>query len=95
VVDKASWHAEALITQVLADHPPLERYPFPSYSPKRQVIEHFWKLRRRRATHNRLCDTMAKLKQALRSSWCYYETLQHRVLTLIASRRKRRKASAA
>jgi hypothetical protein len=35
-VDKASWHRGALITQVLADHPHLERYPLPSYSPKLQ-----------------------------------------------------------
>jgi len=38
---------------------------------------------------------MAKLKQALRSSLCYYQTLKHRVLILIASRRKRTKLSAA
>jgi hypothetical protein len=95
VVDKASWHTGALLKQVLANHPHLEWYPLPSYSPKLQVIERFWKLLRRRATHNRLFATMAKLKQALRSSLCYDQTLQHRVLTLIASRRKRTKASAA
>ena len=95
VVDKASWHKGALIKQVLADHPPLELYPLPSYSPKLQVIERFWKLLRRRATHNRLFATMAQLKQALRSSLGYYQTLKHRVLTLIASRRKRTKSSAA
>jgi transposase len=93
VVDKASWHKGALIKQVLADHPHLERYPLPSYSPQLQVIEHFGKLLRRRATHNRLFETMAKLKQALRSSLCYYQTLKHRVLTLIASHRKRTKLS--
>jgi transposase len=93
VVDKASWHTGAPITRVLADHPHLELYPLPSYSPKLQVIERFWKLLRRRATHNRLFETMAKLKQALRSSLCYYQTLKHRLLTLIASRRKRTKSS--
>jgi transposase len=79
VVDKASWHKGALIKQALADHPHLELYPFPSYSPKLQVIERFWKLLRRRATHNRLFETMAKLKQALRSSLCYCQTLKHRL----------------
>jgi transposase len=79
VVDKASWHQGALITQVWADHPHLELYPLPSYRPKRQVIERFWKLLWRRATHNRLFATMA--------------TLTHRLLTLIASRRKRTKSS--
>jgi transposase len=93
VVDKASWHQGALITQVVADHPHLELYPLPSYSPKLQVIERVWKLLRRRATHNRLFETMAKLKRALRSSLCYYQTLKHRVWTLIASRRKRTKSS--
>jgi transposase len=93
VVDKASWHKGALITQVLADHSHLELYPLPSYSPKLQVIERFWKLLRRRATHNRLFATMATLQQALRSSLCYYQTLTHRLLTLIASRRKRTKSS--
>ena len=93
VVDKASWHKGALIKQVLADHPHLALYPLPSYSPKLQVIERFWKLLRRRATHNRLFETIAKLKQALRSSLCYYQTLTHRLLTLIASRRKRTKSS--
>jgi transposase len=93
VVDKASWHTGALIKQVLADHPHLERYPLPSYRPKLQVIERFWTLLRRRATHHRLFATLAKLKQALRSSLCYYQTLKHRLLTLIASRRKRTKSS--
>ena len=92
VVDKASWHRGALITQVLADHPHLELYPLPSYSPKLQVIERFWKLLRRRATHNRLFETMAQLTQALRNSLCYYQTLKHRLLTLMASRRKRTKS---
>lgn len=94
VVDKAAWHKGALITQVLSDHPHLELYPLPSYSPKLQVIERFWKLLRRRATHNRLFETMEKLKQALRGSLCYYQTLKHRLLTLIESRRKRTKIPA-
>jgi transposase len=93
VVDKASWHKGALSKRALADHPHLALYPLPSYSPKLQVIERFWKLLRRRATHNRLFDTMAKLKPALRSSLCYCQTLKHRLLTLIASRRKRTKSS--
>jgi transposase len=93
VVDKASWHQGALSTQVLAAHPQLELYPLPSYSPKLQVIERFWKLLRRRATHHRLFTTMAKLKQAVRSSLWYCQTLTHRLLTLIASRRKRTKSS--
>jgi transposase len=95
VVDKAAWHQGALVTAVLADYPHLELYPLPSYSPKLQVIERFWKVLRRRATHNRLFPTIAQLKRALRNSLCYYQTLKHRVLSVIQSPRKRTKSSAA
>ena len=95
VIDKASWHRGALITAVLAAFPHLELYPLPSYSPKLQVIERFWKVLRRRATHNRLFPTIAQLKQTLRNNLCYYQTLKHRVLSVIQSSRKRSKSSAA
>jgi transposase len=71
------------------------RVPLPSYSPQLQVIERFWKVLRRRATHNRLFPTMAQLKQTLRNNLCYYQTLKHRVLSVIQSARKRKKSSAA
>jgi len=95
VIDKASWHRGAGSTAVLAAFPHLELYPLPSSSPKLQVIERFWKVLRRRATHHRLFPTMAQLKQALRNSLCYYQTLKHRVLSVIQSVRKRSKSSAA
>jgi len=95
VIDKASWHRGAFITAVLRAFPPLELYPLPSYSPQLQVIERFWKVLRRRATHNRLFPTMAQLKQTLRNTLCYYQTLKHRVLSVIQSARKRTKSSAA
>jgi transposase len=95
VIDKAAWHRGAFITAVLEAFPHLELYPLPSYSPKLQVIERFWKVLRRRATHNRLFPTMAQLKPPLRHSLCYYQTLKHRVLSVIQSSRKRTKSSAA
>jgi transposase len=95
VVDKTAWHRGALVTAVLEACPHLELYPLPSYSPKLQVIERFWKVLRRRATHNRLFPTLAQLKRALRNSLCYYQTLKHRVLSVIQSPRKRTKSSAA
>lgn len=95
VIDKASWHRGAFVTAVLRAFPHLELYPLPSYSPKLQVIERFWKVLRRRATHNRLFPTMAQLKQTLRNSLCYYQTLKQRVLSVIQSVRKRSKSSAA
>jgi transposase len=95
VTDRASWHQGPVITQMLAAFPHVELYPLPSYSPQLQVIERFWKVLRRRATHNRLFRTMAHLKRALRNSLCYYQTLKHRVLTLIQSPRNRTKSAIA
>jgi hypothetical protein len=95
VIDNAPWHRGALITAVLTALPHLELYRLPSYSPQLQVIERLWKVLRRRATHNRLFPTNAHLKQALRHSLCYYQTLKHRVLSLIQSPKKRTELSAA
>jgi hypothetical protein len=95
VIDRAPWHKGALIEAVLAACPHLVLYPLPRYSPQLQVIERLWKVLRRRATHNRLFPTMARLKQALRNSLSYYQTLKARVLTLIQSSRKRTKSPAA
>jgi hypothetical protein len=95
VIDNASWHRGGLITEVLNQLPQLRLYRLPSYSPQLQVIERFWKVLRRRATHNRLFPSPAGLKQALRHSLCYYQTLKHRVLSLIQSPKKRTQLSAA
>jgi transposase len=95
VIDKAPWHRGAVINEVLAAYRHLELYPLPSYSPQLQVIERFWKVLRRRATHNRLFPTMAELKQSLRNNLCYYQTLRHRILSLIQSSKKRTKLAAA
>ncbi len=59
-----------VIGEMLGAFPQLELYPLPSYSPQLQMIERFWKVLRRRAIHNRLFQTMAQLKQALRHSLC-------------------------
>jgi len=85
IIDNAPWHRGKLIDQVLAEHRHLEFYRLPSYSPQLNVIERFWKLLRRRATHNRLFDTMADLKRSLRASLCYYQTMRGRVRSLIRS----------
>ena len=95
VIDKAPWHRGAVINEVLATYRHLEVYPLPSYSPQLQVIERFWKVLRRRATHNRLFPTMTELRQSLRNNLCYYQTLKHRVLSLIQASQKRTKLSAA
>jgi transposase len=95
IIDKAPWHRGALLKEVLSAYPHLELYPLPSYSPQLQVIERFWKILRRRATHHRLFPTMTGLKQSLRNNLCYYQTLKQRVLSLIQSSKKRTKLAAA
>jgi len=53
-IDNAPWHRGALMEQVVAAHPHLRLKRLPSYSPQLNVIERFWRVLRRRATHNRL-----------------------------------------
>jgi transposase len=95
VIDNASWHKGALITEGLNQLSHVELYRLPSYSPQLQVIERFWRVLRRRATHNRLFPTIVQLKRALRNSLCYYQTLKHRVLSVIQSPKKRTQLPAA
>jgi transposase len=83
VIDNAPWHRGQLVKEVLAQHPHLELYRLPSYSPELNLIERVWRWMRRRATHNRLFDTIAQLNSAVR---CAVERLQRvasRVLKLL------------
>jgi hypothetical protein len=84
ILDNAPWHRGGPIDEALADYPHPEFYRLPSYSPQLNVIERFWKILRRRATHNRLFDTLGDLKRSLRASLCYFQTLRGRVRSLIA-----------
>ena len=84
IIDNAPWHRGKPIDEALADHPHLEFKRLPSYSPQLNVIERFWKMLRRRATHNRLFDRLADLKRSLRASLCYFQTVRGRVRSLIA-----------
>jgi hypothetical protein len=88
-IDNAPWHRGKPVDEALADNPHLEFYRLPSYSPNLNVIERFWKKLRRRATHNRLFDAIADLKESVRASLCYFQTLREKVLTLINGRRKK------
>jgi transposase len=85
-IDNAPWHRGKLIDEALAENPHLEFYRMPSYSPQLNVIERFWKKLRRRATHNRLFDEIADLKSSVRNSLRYFQTVRHRLLTLINGR---------
>lgn len=89
VIDNAPWHRGQVVTESLADNPHLELYRLPSYSPKLNPIERFWKLLRRRATHNRLFDTLAELKASVRNSLRYFQTVRSRVKQLINGRPKK------
>jgi transposase len=84
IIDDAPWHRGKPIDEALAEHPHLEFYRLPSYSPQLNVIERFWKLLRRRATHNRLFDSLADLKRSSRASLSYFQTVRGRIRTLIA-----------
>jgi transposase len=84
VIDNAPWHAGEVIRAVRAEHPHLELYRLPSYSPQLNVIERFWKVLRRRATHNRLFDTLADLKRSVRNRLRYFQTVRSRIRSLVA-----------
>ncbi len=97
IIDNAPWHRGKPIDEALADNPHLEFKRLPSYSPQLNVIERFWKLLRRRATHNRLFEALADLKRSLRASLCYFQTVKRRVRSMVAKtypRPENQKASA-
>jgi transposase len=93
LIDNAPWHAGACVRQALLDNPHLELKRLPSYSPHLNPIERLWKALRRRATHNRLFDALADLRRSLRSSLSYFQTVRHRVRTLLNRQAKKRTAS--
>jgi len=97
LIDNAPWHGGEPVAEALAEYPHLELKRLPSYSPQLNVIERFWRVLRRRATHNRLFGTLAALKRSLRASLCYFQTVRGRVRRLVAkcyTRPSNRKASA-
>ena len=52
-----------------------------------------WKLLRRRATHNRLFDTLADPKNSIRNSLCYFQTVKERIKTMLNRPPKKRTQS--
>jgi hypothetical protein len=90
-IDNAPWHRGALMDQVLAAHPHLRLQRLPSYSPQLNVVERFWRVLRRRATHNRLFTSMAGLRVTLRNNISYFQTMRQKMLSLIESPRKAKK----
>jgi transposase len=90
LIDNAPWHAGAPVRQALADHPHLELKRLPSYSPQLNPIERFWKVLRRRATHDRLFDALADLRRSIRSSLSYFQTMRCRVRSLLNRQPRKR-----
>jgi transposase len=91
LIDNAPWHAGAAVRQALAENPHLKLKRLPSYSPQLNPIERFWKKLRRRATHNRLFDSLADLKKSIRASLCYFQTMRNKVKALLQPRPKKSK----
>jgi transposase len=90
-IENAPWHRGVLMEQVLAAHPHLRGKRLPSYSPQLHVMERFWRVLRRRATHKRLFAHMAALRATLRNNLCYYQSMRQKVLSLMESPRKTKK----
>lgn len=90
LIDNAPWHAGATVRSALAECPHLELKRLPSYSPQLNPIERFWKALRRRATHNRLFDTLTELGQSLRNSMRYFQTVRSRLRTLLDAKATKR-----
>lgn len=93
LIDDAPWHRGGPIDEAPAQDPHLRSQRLPAYSPQLNPIERFWKVLRRRATHNRLFDTSAGPKRSLRASLSYFQTVRDRVRTLLLSRRRQKKAN--
>lgn len=89
LIDNAPWHRGKPVDLAMAENPHLEFKRLPSYSPQLNPIERFWKKLRRRATHNRLFDTLADLKTSLRASLRYFQTVRSKVMSIIQGRPKR------
>jgi transposase len=88
-IDNAPWHAGKVVEEARAANPHRKLTRLPSCSPPLNPIERLWKALRRRATHNRLFDTLADLKKSLRASLSYFQTMRQRVKTLLQSNRKK------
>jgi hypothetical protein len=88
-IDNAPWHRGKAVDEAMRENPHLEFKRLPSYSPQLNTIERFWKKLRRRATHNRLFDAVADLKSSVRNGLRYFQTVRHRLLTLINGRPKK------
>jgi transposase len=89
LIDNAPWHRGMLINEALKENPHLVFKRLPAYSPQLNPIERFWKKLRRRASHNRLFDTLADLKRSIRASLCYFQTVRAKVQSMLQPRARK------
>jgi len=82
LTDNAPWHRGQPIDAAMAENPHLELKRRPSDSPQLNPVERFWKVLRRRATHNRLFDTLADQKTSIRNGLRYFQTARSREKSL-------------
>jgi hypothetical protein len=90
IIDNAPWHAGGPVPDTLAESPHRELDCLPGYSPQLNPIERFWKKLRRRAAPNRLFDTLVDRKTSLRAGLSYFQTVRHKVRSIIQGRPKRK-----
>jgi transposase len=83
VIGNAPWHAGKPVGDALRDNPHPEFKRLPPYSPSLNPIERFRRVLRRRATHNRLFDTLSDPKRSLRNSLSHFQTVRARVAPLV------------
>jgi transposase len=88
LIDNAPWHRGKPIDLALGENPHLKFKRLPSYSPRLNPIERFWKKLRRRATHNRLFESLADLKRSIRASLSYFQAVRHKVKSMLEPRKK-------
>jgi transposase-like protein len=94
LIDNAPWGAGDPVRAALADQPPPERERSPSDSPQVNPVERFGRVLRRRATPNRLFDSLADLRRSLRSGLSYFRTMRGRVRPLVNRQPRKRTPSA-
>lgn len=90
VIDNAPWQRGQPITEAMRDNPHRECKRLPSYSPRLNPIERFWKKLRRRATHHRLFDRLADREASLRASLCYFQTMRPKVQSILEGRPRKK-----
>jgi transposase len=88
LIDNAPWHRGKPIDEALGENPHVKFKRLPRYSPQLNPIERFWKKLRRRATPNRLFDTLADLKQSIRARLSYFQTVRQKVKSMLEPRKK-------